>query len=320
MKLICFKGINVRGYLNFDINFREDITFLIGINGSGKTTVLQLISAILLPSFQPLTSIAFDNIYLHWLSNEKKDLQFWASKNDNDIKLEFSVNNENKVSSKIKIISIYDTLELREKVENDFYQSKVIMSINKYESPVILGIDRKLSLGVLSSDSFLKHSIIRHRNRSNHGTEYEKIDEALWELKAIVSNTFRKIADEQDKIMANFQQDLIKKAIDVNDFTINKLSKYQNFQEQLDGLVERQKILNGYLKDLNLESLQPTFDKFFENSKKWLTYLCTKDEESEDYKMSLVNWMFNFCQLQKIDDITNLVKDDCVKFSSQFRF
>lgn len=309
MKLLNFKGKNVRGYLNFDINFRDDITFLIGINGSGKTTVLQLISSILLPSFQTLSSISFEEIYLQWLSNEEKMLNFWAKKKDDNIELAFLVNDEKKIVSNIKLFSIFDTIEMREKIENDFYQSKVIKSITKYESPVIMGIDRKLSLGVLSTDSFLKHTILRHRSRSSQRFEYEKIDEALWELKAIVSNRFRKIADEQDKMINVFQQELVKKAVDVVDISVNKLSKYKDFEEQLEGLVERQKILNGYLTELNLEILQPTFDKFFENSKKWLNYLCSKDENSEQYKTSLVNWMFNFCQLQKIDDITNLVKE-----------
>ena len=44
MKLISFKGENVRGYLKYDINFREDITFLIGMNGCGKTSVIKIIS------------------------------------------------------------------------------------------------------------------------------------------------------------------------------------------------------------------------------------------------------------------------------------
>ena len=39
MKLIRFKGENIRGYQLQSIDFRDRLTFLIGINGSGKTTV-----------------------------------------------------------------------------------------------------------------------------------------------------------------------------------------------------------------------------------------------------------------------------------------
>ena len=40
MKLKTFKAKNVFGYLDFNINFNEDLTLLYGINGSGKTTAL----------------------------------------------------------------------------------------------------------------------------------------------------------------------------------------------------------------------------------------------------------------------------------------
>lgn len=39
MKLKKFKGKQIRGYMDFDIEFDESLTFLIGINGTGKTTI-----------------------------------------------------------------------------------------------------------------------------------------------------------------------------------------------------------------------------------------------------------------------------------------
>ena len=64
MRLKQFKGKDVRGYMNFDINFRESVTFLIGINGSGKTTVIKLLSGLLTPSFIDLTQIDYSEIQL----------------------------------------------------------------------------------------------------------------------------------------------------------------------------------------------------------------------------------------------------------------
>ena len=59
MKLIKFLGKNVRGYLNLNINFREGTTFLIGINGSGKTSVFKLINGLLSPSYKILEDIEY---------------------------------------------------------------------------------------------------------------------------------------------------------------------------------------------------------------------------------------------------------------------
>ena len=64
MKLKHFTGTNIREYLNYNISFRENVTFLIGMNGSGKTTVLKLITGLLTPSYWLLTQISFTKIVL----------------------------------------------------------------------------------------------------------------------------------------------------------------------------------------------------------------------------------------------------------------
>ena len=49
-----FSAVGVFGYLDFDIKFNTDISFLVGGNGSGKTTALKLINALSNPSFKEL--------------------------------------------------------------------------------------------------------------------------------------------------------------------------------------------------------------------------------------------------------------------------
>lgn len=47
MKLISLYVQDMRGYITKKINFRDSVTFLIGINGLGKTTVLKLLNGLL---------------------------------------------------------------------------------------------------------------------------------------------------------------------------------------------------------------------------------------------------------------------------------
>ena len=65
MKLNRLIGKNVRGYMDIDVTFRENVTFLIGINGSGKTTILKLLSALLTPSYTDLLEIEFSEVLLY---------------------------------------------------------------------------------------------------------------------------------------------------------------------------------------------------------------------------------------------------------------
>lgn len=64
MKLIYFKGRGIRGYMNHEIHFKESVTFLVGINGSGKTSILKLINGLTKPSYKTLESIEYSYIEL----------------------------------------------------------------------------------------------------------------------------------------------------------------------------------------------------------------------------------------------------------------
>jgi len=64
MRLVRFSASDVYGRLPFHISFRPDLTFLIGLNGSGKTTVLRLIMAILHSALDVLAEIPFSEASL----------------------------------------------------------------------------------------------------------------------------------------------------------------------------------------------------------------------------------------------------------------
>ena len=56
MKLLSFKSASLNGYLNFDIKFNDAVSFLVGINGSGKTSVLKAMMALVSPDIDWLFS------------------------------------------------------------------------------------------------------------------------------------------------------------------------------------------------------------------------------------------------------------------------
>ena len=70
MKINSFLAKNVHGYLNYNIEFFNELTFLIGINGSGKTSALKLILGLISPSFQYLNQIDYEFAELICSTNE----------------------------------------------------------------------------------------------------------------------------------------------------------------------------------------------------------------------------------------------------------
>ena len=71
MKLLNFRARGLNGYLNFDLDLSRDLSFLIGINGSGKTTVLRAIMALVGPDLSWLINTKFEMIGLHFVHQGK---------------------------------------------------------------------------------------------------------------------------------------------------------------------------------------------------------------------------------------------------------
>ena len=74
MKLLRFKAKKVYGYLKFDIKFDDKLSFLVGGNGSGKTTILKLIQAVLTPNLGDIYLIPFTEIELE-IQNSSKNYE-----------------------------------------------------------------------------------------------------------------------------------------------------------------------------------------------------------------------------------------------------
>ena len=71
MKIKRFVGRRINGHLNFDINFFNKLTFVTGINGSGKTSALNSIAALLLPRLDYLANLQFEAISLRLATGDE---------------------------------------------------------------------------------------------------------------------------------------------------------------------------------------------------------------------------------------------------------
>jgi predicted ATP-binding protein involved in virulence len=93
MQLKRFKATAVHGFLNFDISFNEDVTFLTGINGSGKTSVVQSIIALISPSLSTLANLLFDRMEVE-ITHDDCDLSISATRTNNSVTLSTSRTDE----------------------------------------------------------------------------------------------------------------------------------------------------------------------------------------------------------------------------------
>ena len=71
MVLKSLSIVGLYGALNLDVRFNEDITLLVGINGSGKTNVLNVIDWLLKPDFRRLAVASYESLALSFTEDRK---------------------------------------------------------------------------------------------------------------------------------------------------------------------------------------------------------------------------------------------------------
>lgn len=145
MKVTKLHAKNVHGYLSIDIEFFDDLTFLTGLNGSGKTSALRLLMALLTPNIHELGSISFSLAEATVLDGDK---EFIVSATKSLEGVELSINST-KESLKISSSELELSLETKRGEEShpqirEKYQSNItFQTISKMSTPMFLGLDRR---------------------------------------------------------------------------------------------------------------------------------------------------------------------------------
>lgn len=72
MNIRRIKIEGLHGYLNKDIRFNRNIVLLVGINGSGKTSILNLINWMLTPRLEYLSTTIFKSVSIYFEHQGRK--------------------------------------------------------------------------------------------------------------------------------------------------------------------------------------------------------------------------------------------------------
>lgn len=322
MKLNSFKAEKVHGYLNYNIKFFTDLTFLIGINGSGKTSALKLILGLISPSYQYLNQIEFEFAELICSSGqEEKDIVITArqDKKENTFSISLKSNNldipphifSRYLRNSETILDLEEVSIKESSLKEQFDTTVITKAIRELATPKFLGLDRKIyegkniDLQMKRNQMYMFQKNRRRRTTSNIGG-FTAIDSSLEDVQFLIFDYFRKIAQEQPKISEEFKRKIFELSFKYNDEG-NWLTEIIELEVLID---KKNKVLEA-INSLDLNYLKKSAITFFDKMEALI--LLRKNSEANNLedpnKIELViKWINNSTQMKRIEEIINYSK------------
>lgn len=221
MKITRLHAENVHGYLLIDVGFYDDITFLTGLNGSGKTSALRLLMALLTPNIIELEAISFTLAELTVFDNGE-NIHILATKTPTEIRLKISRIEEELVINRSELDFIIDSKrsdELSPKVREKYNSNTVFQSILKMSTPMFLGLDRRFLVPRSTAEDFeearrREYMVRRYWPEDSLSRTEATVPSHLLEINYLVVNRMQEIRASQEQLDETLRKEFFKKAFE----------------------------------------------------------------------------------------------------------
>ena len=280
MKILKFHGRGVNGHLNINLDFHNDCSFLTGINGSGKTTVLNLISSLITPNWELLSWYKFEQLKLK-IQNSGKNFTLVATKSVEEIKISCS-NLKNSILT-LKTFNGYmnkhfigQTVVGNERQE--FFQhfemvnknNSVLNQMYSLPTPIFLTKDQILETNRIKRIESQPQSISLDEFDFNQEQQSKSSMEInLAEIEKFVSNTIVQSYFEKTKLDSELNNTLVNELLNISPIELNK------FQLEKPNLSTKK--LNQIKNEINnLPNLATISNDLSERLKSFVEYLENK--------------------------------------------
>lgn len=303
MKILSFQAHKVHGIYDFNLNFHDDISFLIGINGSGKTTILRLIQAALTLDFSTLFSIKFSSLQVTLeisgkqrqinLRNESTRLHIIIDGIHTDVNIPILDDKERGVYSKSgRLDEFLEEQRLRFISEAEPQIQKFL----KWPRPLFLGLERRAGR-YDDETSYFEEDVESHIFRHPRRIQRSVVDglENCQRLLDRAYQNYRRISDGSSKRLINV---IVESTFDYIEFNTELFTKKvfdpSSFQDLIDRRIEIEAIADN-LGGGNKATTQ--INNFFSKITE------VTNEASKDQEKRVIELMLNRAQLQRIQKL-----------------
>ena len=317
-----FRAENVFDYLNFNITFNKDISFLVGGNGSGKTTALKLMNALVAPNFRDLLQIPFKKISLV-VENNKELTEISAelieehvilriNSIDEQLALPSYSNIEYEYGASDKLEETFDVLTRK------YADHKIIKKISEIQSPIFLGLDRRHDNFSGGRNDYYHEREIRMRiggralgpKRSIQGS----LGVSLMETELLVQNAYRRLREVEDRQSNKLRDSILLSTFKYSIFAPENSPPLGSWKEKA-GLLKRQQEIKEALSKIGVRDsrLSSGLDEFFTRITSLFEGLASKDGGNQ------IEWLLNKAQIDRMSRIVEIIDEHRSKLEDIFR-
>lgn len=312
-KIMILSSLQVKelyGNYDYNVKFNKDITLLYGTNGCGKTTILNMITAIITGNLYKFFSYKFKTIELNYFDevNVESGYHIIINKSNEE---ELNVNFKDKLEVLSKLQIPEERVRRNDSIENVYFEEYPILNeIRKEFNYVYLALNRAISLSDIDDYFYLRRRNVRFMMEEECDiVEPERKDPEITYIENLIARRYMTVTSLTNQINNEFRNSILKSALDVNvqtDFS-KILRDYRQVKQKKEDII---KIRDSYVKILNdlkllNEDEKKQYNIFFENYLKKIKSNGKRSIEAED----LFSLFIEYNEMKKIQGIVDIAAD-----------
>lgn len=290
------------GHYNYDVSFNEDITFLYGENGCGKTTILNIITKIITGRVYELTEYQFNKIRLDYQQTDETKIESIEIINQETYIILKALNTQYDISLEIELHEYRDP-EIKYDMEKYYFNKfEILDQIRNLFNYLFLPLNRT---GNINGDSVAINDYVRStRARMSYSggripTAFD-FDFSINNVKYLVKKANNKVNFKLNKISESFNDQILKSFLDVESIPEMKSILGDNISLDKKAILKTKEDYTTVLKNMKIwdDEVKNKIDNFFDSL---LEDVYSSKKDSGD--IDIFKTIFEISEFKKIREI-----------------